>query len=59
MVGVAKGEYQVPPPGWIRPACDRIAWMADNRIKGVSTSDRPAVTIHAHPEFSRLHYELG
>jgi hypothetical protein len=31
--------------------------MADNRLKGISEGAASAVTLHAGPEFSRLHWE--
>jgi predicted NAD/FAD-dependent oxidoreductase len=33
-----------------------LAWMADNTLKGVSSAEGSAVTIHAAPEFSERHW---
>jgi len=42
-------------PGAVHPSVGPIDWMADNRLKGVSTV--PAITLHATAEFSRTHWE--
>ena len=43
------------PDGHATPGDDSIAWIADNRHKGVS--EVPAVTIHSTPEFAARHLE--
>jgi renalase len=57
MVSTEEGEGLLPQPGWLRPESGPIAWMADNRLKGVSPSNRPALTLHASSEFSRTWFE--
>ncbi|MEO6627981.1 MAG: FAD-dependent oxidoreductase, partial [Aquihabitans sp.] len=49
------GASGLHDPGAIAPSGGPIRWMADNRLKGVSTV--PAVTIHATADFSRAHME--
>ncbi|MEZ5276144.1 MAG: FAD-dependent oxidoreductase [Opitutaceae bacterium] len=56
MVALDEGNCRLEAPGWVRPVSGPISWVADNRLKGVSTSGRPALTIHAEPDFSRRHY---
>lgn len=53
MVSLAEEGCALRPPGWVRPDSGPIAWLADNRLKGISLSDRPALTLHASIEFSR------
>ena len=53
------GSSGLPEPGAVAPAAmdpvrGPIEWMADNRLKGVSSS--PAVTIHATAAFSSRHW---
>lgn len=58
MVSVEPGGSALGEPGWVRPESGPIAWLADNRLKGVSLSDRPALTLHATSEFSRDWFEV-
>ena len=44
-------------PGALKLSGEPITWIADNQIKGISSSG-PAVTIHAGPEFSRKYWEM-
>ena len=45
----------VPPPGAIQFASGPVAWLADNRQKGISAV--PALTLHASAAFSREHFD--
>lgn len=46
------GPSKVPRPGGLRMAGDPIAWIADNRQKGVE-AERYCVTIHSGSNFTR------
>ncbi len=45
------------PEGHLAPDSDLIAWIADNRHKGVS--DVPAVTVHSTPAYARTQLDAG
>jgi len=45
----------LPAPGGLTLENGPVAWLADNRRKGIS--EKPAVTIHASAAFSRDHLE--
>jgi len=49
------GASRVPAPGSFEPREGPIIRVVDERVKG--TSDVPAVTLHASPEFSRSRWE--
>ena len=44
----------IPEPGAVQIQGEPIAWIADNRQKGVSP-DATAITIHSGPDFTRQH----
>lgn len=46
----------LPEPGVLRNPSSTVAWVADNRSKGVSERG-PALTVHFTGAFSREHYE--
>ena len=50
-------ESRLPLPGGMQWPGDPIAWIGDNRQKGISP--HAAVTLHAGAEFSRSHWEIG
>lgn len=50
------GESGVPEPGGVWVNGEPIAWMADNRRKGISP-EVTTVTIHASHTFSRGHWD--
>jgi renalase len=47
----------VPEPGFVSPPDGPIEWIADNTVKGLVTSGSAALTIHARPDYSRLHMD--
>ncbi|PJF44293.1 MAG: NAD/FAD-dependent oxidoreductase [Phototrophicales bacterium] len=46
----------IPPPGALHIQSEPIAWIADNRQKGVSP-DQTAITIHAGPQFTQQYFD--
>ncbi len=55
VLAVLEGPSQLPPSGAVTPTEGPVAWIADNRTKGISRA--PAVTIHATPAFSLEHWD--
>ncbi len=55
IMAVLDGPSRIPPPGGFTPADGPIAWIADNKLKGISAE--PAVTIHATHAFSLEHWD--
>jgi predicted NAD/FAD-dependent oxidoreductase len=49
------GPSPVPEPGGVQIKGEPLDWIGDNATKGIS--DRPALTIHGGPAWSREHYE--
>jgi renalase len=54
VLAVLDGAARLPAPGGIRVGGEPLEWIADNSRKGVSPG-AVAVTIHAGPEYSRVH----
>ncbi len=52
VMAVLDGESNIPPPGGIELGGEPIYWMADNKLKGISSGGH-GVTIHAGPNFSQ------
>lgn len=50
-------DAAVPGPGWVRPAGGTVAWVADNRAKGVSAV--PAFTVHLGTDASAALLDAG
>lgn len=55
VIASLEGPSRIPPPGRLAPGEEPLAWILDNRLKGVSAGS--AVTIHATPRFSEEHWE--
>lgn len=53
---VLDGESGLPAPGGLKPGKGPLVWLGDNQRKGISP-DRPAVTVHASPGFSREYWD--
>lgn len=50
VMAVLDGPTRIPSPGGLSLTDGHIAWIADNHMKGISTT--PAVTLHATAAFS-------
>jgi len=57
LMTLLEGPSPVPEPGGVQIKGEPLDWIGDNATKGIS--DRPALTIHAGPRWSRGHYEDG
>lgn len=57
LLGVLSSESAIPHPGGLWLDGDPLAWIADNRKKGISPKSH-AVTVHAGPDFSKLYFEV-
>lgn len=51
------GPSRIPTPGGVWFPGEPVAWMADNRLKGISEGRASAVTLHAGPDFSRRFWD--
>ena len=57
VMALLDGASPVPEPGGVQIKDEPLDWIGDNATKGIS--DRPALTIHAGPQWSREHYGEG
>jgi len=57
VMALLDGESPVPEPGGVQIKDEPLDWIGDNATKGIS--DRPALTIHGGPQWSREHYDDG
>lgn len=55
VMAVVDGPSPVPQPGGVQIKGEPLDWIGDNAKKGIS--ERPGITIHAGPGWSRDHYE--
>lgn len=55
LMALLDGASPVPGPGGVQIKAEPLDWIGDNATKGIS--DRPALTIHAGPQWSRKHYD--
>ena len=55
LMAVLGGPSPVPEPGGVQIKGEPLDWIGDNEAKGIS--DRPALTIHAGPRWSRQHFD--
>ena len=53
-----EGPLRLPSPGALQQPDAPISWIADNQRKGLSPH-ATVVTLHANPEWSRIHYDAG
>ena len=56
LLGVSEGPADLPRPGALRRPVPAIDWIADNAVKGVSSTG-PALTIHCSEAFSTRYFE--
>jgi predicted NAD/FAD-dependent oxidoreductase len=57
LMALLDGVSPVPEPGGVQIKGEPLDWIGDNAAKGIS--DRPALTIHGGPQWSREHYDEG
>ena len=57
VMALLDGASPVPEPGGVQIKGEPLDWIGDNATKGIS--DRPALTIHGGPRWSRDHYDEG
>ena len=57
VMALLDGASPVPEPGGVQIKGEPLDWIGDNATKGIS--DRPALTIHGGPQWSREHYDEG
>jgi predicted NAD/FAD-dependent oxidoreductase len=55
VMALLDGASPVPEPGGVQIKGEPLDWIGDNATKGIS--DRPALTIHGGPQWSREHYD--
>ena len=55
LMALLDGPSPVPAPGGVQIKGEPLDWIGDNAAKNIS--DRPALTIHAGPQWSRRHYD--
>ena len=57
VMALLDGASPVPEPGGVQIKGEPLDWIGDNATKGLF--DRPALTIHGGPQWSREHYDDG
>jgi renalase len=57
VMALVDGASPVPEPGGVQIKSEPLDWIGDNATKCLS--DRPALTIHGGPQWSRKHYDDG
>lgn len=58
ILAILNNKSGIIHPGIIQPKDNRIAWISDNQIKGLS--EIPSLTIHTNPEYaSKMFYECA
>lgn len=55
LLALVDREGLVPEPGGLQIKDEPLDWISDNSRKGIS--ETPALTIHAGPQWSRVHYD--
>jgi predicted NAD/FAD-dependent oxidoreductase len=55
-LAILDGQSGLPEPGGVKVDGGILTWIADNRMKGIS-SHVDAVTLHADPEFAARHWD--